>query len=243
MTAAAAVESGSGASPMQHSQQDVVFPLGAIVECQTMRRETVSGEVLCYDHATRLLVLRLTGGPKPEMRFLNLALVDHVAVVKNPPADHSALFPYSTAAQGQERLKRAELKKCTSMPTVTVSPAGQRVFIAIRKTLEDINWDGENIVVLSRVAVRPPYTCDDVEPLPNLPPNIQPQAVSTASHVKKILEKHLRQSASTVQLMQCSDRQADNGGGSCSSDGDGDGDGDGNNRDDVSEDQNEPDGE
>jgi len=221
---------------MQHSQQDVVFPLGAVVECQTMRRETISGEVLCYDHATRLLVLRLTGGPKPEMRFLNLALVDQVAVVKNPPADHSALFPYSTAAQGQERLKRAELKKCSSMPTVTVSPAGQRVFIAIRKTLEDITWDGENIVVLSRVAVRPPYTCDDVEPLPNLPLTIQPQAISTASHVKKILDKHLRQSASTAQL--CSDRQADNGGGSCSSDGDG------NNRDDVSiEDQNEPDGE
>jgi len=240
MTAAAAVESGSGASPMQHSQQDVVFPLGAVVECQTMRRETVSGEVLCYDHATRLLVLRLSGGPKPEMRFLNLALVDHVAVVKNPPADHSALFPYSTAAQGQERLKRAELKKCSSMPTVTVSSAGQHVFIAIRKTLEDITWEGENIVVLSRVAVRPPYTCDDVEPLPNLPPAILSQAVNTASHVKKILDKHLRQSAS-VQQMQCSDRQADNGGGSCSSDGDGDG--DGNNRDDDIEDENEPDGE
>jgi len=236
MTAAAAVESGSGTSPMQHSQQDVVFPLGAVVECQTMRRETVSGEVLCYDHATRLLVLRLTGGPKPEMRFLNLALVDHVAVVKNPPADHSAHFPYTTAAQGQERLKRAELKKCSSMPTVNVSPTGQSVFIAIRKTLEDITWDGESIVVLSRVAVRPPYTLDDVEPLPNLPPNIQPQAVNTATHVKKILDKHFRQSASTVQQMQYGDRQADNG--SCSSDGDG------NNRDDVSiEDQNQPDGE
>lgn len=54
--AAAAVESGSGGPPMQHPQQDV-FPLGAVVSCQTMRRETVSGEVLCYDHATRLLVL------------------------------------------------------------------------------------------------------------------------------------------------------------------------------------------
>uniref|UniRef100_A0A914V8C6 AD domain-containing protein n=1 Tax=Plectus sambesii TaxID=2011161 RepID=A0A914V8C6_9BILA len=234
MTAAAAVESASGAPPMQHAQQDV-FPLGAVVECQTMRRETVCGEVLCYDHATRLLVLRLNNGPKAEMRFLNLALVDHVAVVKNPPPDHTPLFPYSTAAQGQERLRIAEQKKCSSMPSVDVSTAGQHVFIAIRKTLEDILWDGENIVVLSRVAVRPPYTCDDVEPLPNLPSTIQPQAVSTATHVKKIIDKHLRQTgASTVATTQSVDRQDHSGGSST------DGDGNGNSQDESNQ-QNEHD--
>jgi len=222
MTAATAVESASGGPPMQHAQQDV-FPLGAVVECQTMKRETVSGEVLCYDHATRLLVLRLNNGPKPEMRFLNLALVDQVAVVKNPPPDYTPMVPYSTAAQGQERLRRAELKKCTSMPSVTISHTGQRIFIAIRKTLEDIKWDGENIIVLSRVAVRPPYTTEDVAPLPNLPPTIHHQAVSTVTHVKKIMDKHMRQTAGSTTAAAPAhgvDRQADQGGGSFDADDD-----------------------
>jgi len=43
-----------------------------------------------------------------------------------------------------------------------VSPEGQKLFIAISKTIQDITWNGANIVVFDNVTIRPPYKVDNV---------------------------------------------------------------------------------
>jgi len=63
-----------------------------------------------------------------------------------------------------------------------VPPAGQRLFLAIGKTIDDVVWNGENISVLKEVTIYPPYRPEDVKG------NTDSQALK---HVRKIVEKHI----------------------------------------------------
>jgi len=68
--------------------------------------------------------------------------------------------------------------------TSGVTPEGLKLFNAIKKTIDDVIWDGKDIKVMEQVTIRPPY----------LPENIlgSPQADKAVNHVRKIVEKHLK---------------------------------------------------
>jgi hypothetical protein len=192
MTTAVEAGESSASGGRAENAQDAVFPLGAIVECSTVRGERMRGEVLCYDSSTRMLVIRHEsniGVGKSEMRFINLALVEHVTVLQYPPNDHVPSFPYSNTAQAQERLRRAEQKKKRELLQTNVSLDGQRVFVAIRKTLEETRWDADRIVVFEHAMVVPPYDVGCVRPYPegSTPSQV---ALDTIAHVGKIIGKH-----------------------------------------------------
>ena len=65
-----------------------------------------------------------------------------------------------------------------------VSPEGQRLFTAINKTIDEISWDKEEIVVMNKVRISPPYTVDSVK-----------GDIAASNHVKKIVEKHTKERA------------------------------------------------
>lgn len=52
----------------------------------------------------------------------------------------------------------AEKRRCVEAMEADVSIEGQRAFIQLRRTLDDVRWRGEDITVLNRVVIRPPYT-------------------------------------------------------------------------------------
>lgn len=61
-----------------------------------------------------------------------------------------------------------------------VSPEGQKLFITISKTIEKIQWNGQNIVVWDTVTISPPYKVE----------NIQGNSDDKAyTHVKKVVKK------------------------------------------------------
>lgn len=64
-----------------------------------------------------------------------------------------------------------------------VSPEGQKLFIAISKTIQDITWNGANIVVFNNVTIRPPYKVDNVHG------NVESGAYR---HVKKVVRIQCR---------------------------------------------------
>lgn len=55
-----------------------------------------------------------------------------------------------------------EKKRMVKALQAGVSPEGQRLFIAISKTINDIVWKGQNIVVFNTVTIIPPYKVDNV---------------------------------------------------------------------------------
>jgi len=196
---AATADSGGGGGQVagggDQDEQHVVFPTGSRVECETALHEIITGEVLCYDESTRLLVLRDTSDTKPLMRFVNLALVTNVTSVAERTADfvpHNATNRNHRANAAQERLKAAEAKKRNSLLVADVPRAAQAAFLAIRKTVDLIRWQGDSIVVFDRVIIGPPYNADCIQPLnADIKNNKEAE-----EHVRKILSKHM-QSEST----------------------------------------------
>ena len=74
-----------------------------------------------------------------------------------------------------------------------VSPDGQRLFAAIKKTIEDVTWLNEDIVVFDKVCIVKPYTQDCVKPFRgsvDVPEKM-------IDHVRKIVDKHIQDREST----------------------------------------------
>lgn len=68
-----------------------------------------------------------------------------------------------------------------------VSPEGQRLFAAIKKTIEEVTWQGEKIIVMEKVCISSPYTPQTVRPL-----NQHTSEKKAIEHVRKIVEKHIQ---------------------------------------------------
>lgn len=77
-----------------------------------------------------------------------------------------------------------------------VSPEGQKLFIAISKTIQDITWKGSNIVVFNNVTIFPPYKVANV--------HCENTDSGAYKHVKKVVEKHIKD---TLQAQQQQDQQ------------------------------------
>ena len=86
-------------------------------------------------------------------------------------------------ADEQIRLKR----QLVAALKAGVSPDGQRLFTAIKKTIEEVSWRNEDIIVMDKVCVSKPYNPDCVKPL-----NEKVQEKKAIEHVRKIVEKHIQ---------------------------------------------------
>lgn len=58
-----------------------------------------------------------------------------------------------------------------------VSPEGQKLFIAIAKTINNITWSGQDIVVWDSITIEPPYKLD----------NVRGHEDKAYTHVKKVV--------------------------------------------------------
>lgn len=68
-----------------------------------------------------------------------------------------------------------------------VSREGQKLYMAITKTISEVNWNGPNIVVFNDVVITPPYNVENVTGAPGS---------QKLTYVKKIVEKHTSSSSS-----------------------------------------------
>ncbi|EJW89034.1 hypothetical protein WUBG_00047 [Wuchereria bancrofti] len=157
---------------------NVVFPVGSVLECRNVLNSTTVGD---------------TSGPGkvPLVRIVNLALVAQVTCLKDKGGEQSLPWPnlQISTKQVQERMNRAIARKKASIMQTNVSLEGQRAFIHLRKTLEHrVEWSGNNIKVLNRVLIHPPYTADSIEPIGD----VSDTAVALArEHVRKIVSGSL----------------------------------------------------
>lgn len=154
-------------------QQEYFLP-GAIVQCTTCLGDVVKGEVTAFDRHKKLLILKSTVlGGKQQIQFVNLSFVKDINIIKEQTAAQQSLHQHQQQtnhfgshgfndAKIQRRKQEEIDRKRRSVASVKISPSGQTVFLAIRKTIDDIRWDQESIVVFEKVVVRPPYKPDNV---------------------------------------------------------------------------------
>nr|QBH72784.1 hypothetical protein [Aphelinus abdominalis] len=168
------------------------FSIGSTVACKTCYDTEIEGEVLAFDQQTKMLILKCPascGRPSlHDVHIVNLSLVSDVQVKKevspttSEPPQSLNLQRLNTRVRNQIEEKKRMVKALQA----GVSPEGQKLYIAISKTINEITWNGPNIVVWDKVTIIPPYKVE----------NIQGNSDDKAfTHIRKVVEKHLRDSA------------------------------------------------
>ncbi|KAL1117835.1 hypothetical protein AAG570_004150 [Ranatra chinensis] len=159
------------------------FTIGSVVACKTCYNKVIEGEVLAFDPQTKMLILKCpasSGRPAfNDVFVVNLSLVSDVQVKKegtpsNEPMQSLNLARLNTRLRNQVEHK----KRLISALQAGVSPEGQKLFLTISKTINDVTWQGQNIFVFSQVTVTPPYK----------PENVKGDVHSKAyTHIRKIV--------------------------------------------------------
>ncbi|KAF7993202.1 hypothetical protein HCN44_006262 [Aphidius gifuensis] len=168
------------------------FGIGSTVACKTCYQKVIEGEVLAFDPQTKMLILQCpssTGRSSlNDVHIVNLSLVSDVQVKREvsptpiEPPQSLNLHRINTRVRNQIEEKKRMVKAIQA----GVSPDGQKLFIAIAKTIQEITWSGQNIVVLNTVTIVPPYKVDNIQG------NIESKPYL---HIKKVVEKHLKDTA------------------------------------------------
>ncbi|KAF2880553.1 hypothetical protein ILUMI_25624 [Ignelater luminosus] len=168
------------------------FSLGSTVWCRTCYNQEIEGEVLAFDPQTKILILKCPPSSGiltlHDVHFINLSLVSELQVKKEvssvPEVPQSLnLQRLNTRIRNQVDEKRRLL---TAM-SANVSPEGQRLFIAIAKTIKEVRWRNSDIVVWDhQVIISPPYQLDDIKG------NINSKEYG---YIRKVVEKHMKDTA------------------------------------------------
>merc|ERR1719402_1219080 len=116
------------------------------------------------------------------VHMLNLGFVSDIQVrkeSKEQPPDPTSLNIDRLNGRARDQIEKK--KKLVAALKAGVSPEGQRLFSAINKTLDEVHWSGEDIMVMKSVRIVPPYNPDCVR-----------GDTAATNHVRKIVEKHVK---------------------------------------------------
>ena len=122
-----------------------------------------------------------TGRPTlNDVHIVNLSKVSDVQVKRevSPTMSEPPQSLNLTRLNTRVRNQIEEKKRMVKALQAGVSPEGQKLFIAISKTINDITWNGQNIVVFNTITIIPPYKVDNVHSKVDDPAYV---------HVKKIV--------------------------------------------------------
>jgi hypothetical protein len=180
---AAAEERASGSSSSVDLANKNYFGVGSHIKCRYSGGQ-VEGEVVAYQNSSRLLVIKAPASNGKascsNIYLINADCVDKISVDdKSPveglkPIDFPKLFKRRDKAVA---LKRARIRALSA----DVAPEGRTLFLAIIKTIQEVEWEGDKIVVLKEVYIAPPYKVE----------NVSGENDASLRLVKKIVEKHL----------------------------------------------------
>ncbi|KAK9496487.1 hypothetical protein O3M35_013221 [Rhynocoris fuscipes] len=179
------------------------FSIGSIVACKTCYNKVIEGEVQAFDPQTKMLVLKCpASNNRPSFNnvyIVNLSLVGDVQVKKEVTTPAEPSKPLNLQRINNRVRANIEQKRCLiAAVRAGVTNEGMMLFNTISKTINEVTWQGPNIVIMNQVTITPPYTAD----------NIKGETHSKAYiHIRKIVEKHVRD----TQLTSLRQQQSNNG--------------------------------
>jgi len=171
------------------------FTIGSTVLCTTCFNEEVEGEVLAFDHNTKMLILKCRSKNSEELSdvyVLNLSLCSNVQVVKECNGNFVEDPPKLNLEQVKIRLRKTMQHRQTYLKSknADVSPEAQELYRVIAKQFKynEVCWQGPNIQIFQEVTISPPYKVDNIT---LISPN-----KTLFNYIKKMLEQFINTRAS-----------------------------------------------
>eukprot|EP01059_Diplonema_ambulator_P010796 TRINITY_DN20828_c0_g2_i1.p1 TRINITY_DN20828_c0_g2~~TRINITY_DN20828_c0_g2_i1.p1 ORF type:complete len:186 (+),score=40.27 TRINITY_DN20828_c0_g2_i1:73-630(+) len=166
--------------------------VGKKVSVQTNNGATFEGVIYAFDQKQSCLTLFDIGSQSNKARqsfkMFNTSYVTKVTPLDSGSESHLSEYfrkgelPKINTEKIEERARAAREKREGAMG-VDVTIEAQDVFDAIERTLK-CTWDGQTIVILDVVELRPPYRLDDLKARDD---SNNTRSTNTLEHVKKIL--------------------------------------------------------
>jgi len=185
---------------MSRVAESEYFNVGMIVEVVTLHKKVLKGEVVAFDLATRMLAIKSSSasskavGGRSDVQVVNLQYVSDIQTISEAPADLSSqALPNLNFAKLTSRMNSNTDEKLRKIgyTGVGVSALAQRLVNAITKTLAEVRWDGQNVVVMDVVTISPPYGVADCRLNEG-----QGSQVQALHHVQKLVGKFHRENNS-----------------------------------------------
>lgn len=167
------------------------FNIGSCVTCVTCFGEELSGEVMAFDPTVKLITLKSpssTGRTSQcDIRIVNLSYVSQVTVLKEASGSPLPQLPSLNLSKLNSRAKRSIEEKTRLIQAMQagVPSDGQKLFLAICKTMEEVTWVQSSILVMGTVIIDPPYGLVNVREYKEGKENNS----KAINHIKKIVEK------------------------------------------------------
>jgi len=177
------------------------FQIGMKICATTYHGQKIQGEVVAFDIASKMLALKslpVSGKANVhDMNLLNLNLISNLVVLEEAPSEPPPPPKLNLAKiDSRVRANKEAKNQAINYIGINVSPEGQSLLHTIARTMNEVRWDGADILVMDQVRIVPPYTAEHIIPLRH------DQAESTKAllkHIRKIVEKHHRDQASHAE--------------------------------------------
>ncbi|XP_065364955.1 LSM12 homolog A [Calliphora vicina] len=171
------------------------FSIGSTVMCTTCFNEEFEGEVLAFDHNTKMLILKCRSKNAEnlnDVHVLNLSLCSNVQVVKECNGNYVDDPQKLNLEQLKLRLRKTVQHRQTYLKSknADVSPEAQELYRVIAKQFKnnEVSWQGLNIQIFNEVTITPPYRAENVVSTSN--------NKSLCNYIKKMIENFIINRAS-----------------------------------------------
>uniref|UniRef100_A0A0P4W0K4 Uncharacterized protein n=1 Tax=Scylla olivacea TaxID=85551 RepID=A0A0P4W0K4_SCYOL len=151
------------------AESNECFNIGSTVTCKTCFNEDLQGEVLAFDPHVKLLTLKSPSSngrsATYDIHMVNLSYVSQVTVMREAAGSPLPSLPSLNLSKLSNRAKKSidEKQRLIEAMQSGVSPVGQKLFLHIRKTMEEVKWAGVSILVMGQVIISPPYQIENVK--------------------------------------------------------------------------------
>jgi len=143
---------------------------------------SIKGEIIAYEPNHKIVMIKSPGTRSGlnKVELINLTHCVDITVeeeAQTAPGEMPGLNTNKLDVRFRESVEK-KMKLITAFKA-GVSPEGQRLFQTINKTLDELSWDGEKIVVFKEITIDPPYR----------PENIRGKDNKALKYVRNIVEK------------------------------------------------------
>jgi 16S rRNA G966 N2-methylase RsmD len=137
-------------------------PIGGTVKCTTCLNNTLIGKVMAYDQQTKMLALRSQTSKSGlyDVSIVNANWCQNLELIeepKEPPETLANLNMQKLGKRVELNIKR-KYKEIDALGNGGVSTLAQHLYFKILQTLNEVEWNDKQIIVMKSVSIDPPYT-------------------------------------------------------------------------------------
>jgi len=165
--------------------QKGLFTVGSHIKCR-FQGDDVEGHVAAFNPTDRMLMIRSPAScgksTSSDFILINADCVEKISVEEISPTESLRAIDFHKLERRRQKLSQNKKSRIRAL-TAGVSPEARKLFLSIIKTIDEVAWEGDKILVLNEVRISPPYKVE----------NVQGDKEASVIHVRKMVDKHWKE--------------------------------------------------